>query len=83
MSVNYRKNLDELVEVSISMKKNKIRIREIFCEKNPPCKKECGCCIGGEYDDAKCPLFGKSDEDIKDELNFEYEQAVILGNLED
>ena len=78
---NMQQQLQELKEVAIAMKDNKIRIREIFCDKNPECKNICGCFSNGNYDDSKCPLFSKDSNGISDELDFEYNQAIILGNI--
>jgi len=76
-----QEQLGELKEVAVAMKNNQIRIREIFCDKNPECKAACGCHDGKKYDDSKCPLFSKDATGIADELDFEYNQAIILGNI--
>lgn len=78
---NMQQQLGELKEVAVAMKNNRIRIREIFCDKNPECKAACGCHDGKTYDDSKCPLFKHDAAGIEAELDFEYNQAVILGNI--
>ena len=78
---NMQRQLSELKEVAVAMKNNRIRIREIFCDKNPECKAACGCHDGKTYDDSKCPLFKHDAVGIEAELDFEYNQAIILGNI--
>ena len=78
---NMQQQLTELKEVAVAMKNNRIRIREIFCDKNPECKAACGCHDGKTYDDSKCPLFKHDAAGIEAELDFEYNQAIILGNI--
>lgn len=79
---NMQQQLTELKEVAVAMKNNRIRIREIFCDKNPECKAACACQPDGKnYDDSKCPLFKHDPAGIEAELDFEYNQAIILGNI--
>lgn len=76
--------IEQLIKITQLIKTIPAEMEKHFCSKNPKCSV---CCTGenakpdGTRDMGKCPLFGKTDEQIAEELQGDYNVARILGRI--
>jgi len=78
--------IEQLIKITQLIKTIPAEMEKHFCSKNPKCSVECTGANGnpdGTRNMNNCPLFGKTDEAIADELNTDYNVARILGRITD
>lgn len=74
---------DDVVVITTAIFSMRDEVEKRFCSQGAPCQAKFNCFHEGKRDFSRCPLFGKPEQEVLQEVRKEIQIAVILGDLEE